>query len=356
MTSKSGRFLMKKVNIFNLDKTPVEKIDFSTPCIFFIGGATGGAQYLRVVSNNKVDTMLQNLDINANVYINVYDLSLLGDGFENFANKIHKVFSLKDKKRTVFIFQVLMPLFFTKYVQNLFDTMILPRIVDENGAPLPAETAKDNLRKIVFYTHCYGNRVVNRFDKMLNKKLTELNYSPTQVAEIQKQLVILSQSPSFVFNKLKSTYLNFLSMTDEAMLYKHLFSTNDTITYFEKYHIVSVPQVYTRSTKYGKFTNQEHRLWPLMESPSMTDGGKTMIQVMDRAFFNALTLPRVDAPEALLDKEHFDTDVTVKPWLSVLEHVPTQRLKNLFFSSVSISNRWKDVISLKIRRNILRAR
>ena len=341
---------MKKVNIFNLDKTPVENIDFSTPCVFFIGGATGGAQYLRVVSNNKIDTMLRNLGINANVYINVYDLSLLGDGFEKFTNKIHKVFSLKDKKRTVFFFQVLMPLFFTHYVENLFDTMILPRIIDENGAPLPVDVAKDNLRKIVFYTHCYGNRVVNRFDKMLNKKLAELNYSPSQVAEIQKQLVFLSQSPSFVFNKLKSTYLNFLSMADAAMLYKHLYSTQDTITYFEKYHIVSIPKFYTNSDKYGKITNQEHKLWPLVETPSMTDDGKTMVQIMERAFYNALTLPRVDTTESLLDNKQFDTDITVKPWLRTLEHIPTQRLKNLFFSSVSISNRWKDVMMLKIMR------
>ena len=139
-------------------------------------------------------------------------------------------------------------------------------------------------------------------------------------------------------------------MSDVAMLYKNLYSTQNTITYFEKYHIVSVPKFYTNSDKYGKSTNQEHKLWPLVETSSITDDGKTMIQIMNRAFYNALTLPRVDSPESLLDNNKFNSTITIKPWMHILEKIPTQRAKNIIFSSVSGFNRWKDVMLLKIQR------
>ena len=342
---------MKKVNIFNLDKTPVENIDFSTPCIFILGGAISGKELLRIVSFNRIKDMLSNMGLCANVYVNTYDLSMLNEKFANVANKINDKFFNPNKNVFVFGFQLFVPLYFNAYVQRLFDSLILPRLVDSDGNALPVDIVQNNLRKIVFYSHCYGNRVANRLDKKLTQHLKKLNYSADEIKQIQKQLVFICQSSAFLFKTPKSTYLNFLSLSDAAVLFDKLYSINGHITYIEKYHAVSVPRVYKGNPGPNKLKNIEHKIWPLIENSRMTNDGKTIIQIMDNVFYQALTLPHLEGESSLLNYEKLNQEIKSKTLLRILEKVPTNKLKNTIFASASVFNCWKDNFICRLQKN-----
>ena len=325
---------MNKSSIFYYNQTPVDNIDLSVPCVVGLSGMR--SQTPKDMSENflnKIDMMLRHIGVSANVCGNIHDLSMLNDNVAKVFNAVNTKLHLEQKNLFTFGFQFFVPGFFNRYVQSLFDIMILPRIVDKNGQPLPEEMAKDNLRKIVFFPYCYGMRAMLMLDKKLTEKLRELNYTPKQIKDIQKQLVFIVESPSSIFMDIKSTCVKFLSLADSTTFYKNLYSTGNNITYYEKYGIISVPKMFKVSTSFKQ--DREHHSWPMVARNSMTEQGRAMIDMLDGAFYNALTLPRVDGVKSLVNVDGMDKSVSEKPMLKFLEKIPTRCAKNIIFVSYS---------------------
>ena len=325
---------MNKASVFYYDQTPVDNIDLSVPCVVALSGMR--SQTPKDMSENflnKIDMMLKHIGISANVCGNIHDLSMLNDNVAKVFYTVNTKLHLEKKNLFAFGFQFFVPGFFNRYVQSLFDMMILPRIVDKNGNPFPEEMTKDNLRKIVFLSYCYGIRAMIMLDKKLTDKLRELNYTPQQVEDIQKQLVFIVESPSSIFMDIKSTCVKFLSLTDSTSFYKKLYSTGNNITYYEKYNIISTPKMFKVSTSCHQ--DREHHSWPMVARNSMTEQGRALIDMLDKAFYNALVLPRVDGIKSLVNVDDLDKSVSEKPMLKFLEKIPTRRAKNIIFVSYS---------------------
>lgn len=328
---------MKKVSVFDFNKARVESIDLSEPCIVALYGLRSETpEGLAKNLLNKIEFMLHKMDLSANVCGNIHDLYLLNDKFANFINRANSKLFDKGHNPFVFCFQLFVPGFFNRYANDLFNMTLLPRITDKNGKALPVEVAKNNLRKIVFFSHSYGARMVSALDEKLTKKLLELKYSPEQAQDIQKQLVFIEESPIEVFSNLKSTYIRFISLLDGVMAYKKLYDTDNRVTYYEKYNIVSAPKIHESSN--SSQSKREHTVWPMVARVSMTEQGRQITNILNQVFYNALTLPRIEGLASLCDFKGLNTKIIQKPMLKKIEKIPTEKAKNLAFISSSLLN------------------
>lgn len=331
---------MKKVSVFYSNQMQVENIDLSVPCIVVLSGLRSeNPEGLSRNLLNKIEVMLRNMDLKANVCGNIHNLYLLNDKAANLINNVNSKLFAKGHNPFVFGFQLLVPGYFNKFADDLFNMTILPRITDAKGNALPVEVAKDNLRKIVFFSHSYGARMVSVLDKKLTKKLSGLKYTPEQIADIQKQLVFIEEAPICVFSNLKSTCIKFVSLLDGVMTYKKLYDTDESVTYYEKYNIVSVPKMHNVSIVDA--ADKEHYIWPLNVRKSMTEQGQQTIKILNRVFYNALTLPRIDGVNSLANIKDLDKNIVQKPLLKKIEKIPTEKAKNVAFVSVSVLQRLK---------------
>lgn len=331
---------MNKVNLFYSNQTIVDSIDLSVPCVVMLSGLRSDTP--KEFSKNvlcKIEKMLQQANLKANVCGTVHDLSFLNANVAKILCGINDKIFNKYKNVFVFGFHFFVPGFFRKYANRVFDLTILPRIVDEAGNPQPVEKVKDNFRKIVFLAHCYGIRMASMLDDILTKKLRELNYSQQQADDIQKQLVFIVESPSGIFTNIKATHIKFASLSDELMRYKDLYSTDNNITYNEQYNNIITPQMYKETSMFKKIKNIEHSFWPLSICNDMTEQGQQTIKILNRVFYNALTLPRIDGVDSLANIKDLDKNIVQKPLLKKIEKIPTEKAKNVAFVSVSVLQR-----------------
>lgn len=333
---------MNKVNLFYSNQTIVDSIDLSVPCVVMLSGLRSDTP--KEFSKNclcKIDKMLQQANLKANVCGTVHDLSFLNANVAKiFCGINDKIFN-KYKNVFVFGFHFFVPGFFRKYANRVFDLTILPRIVDEAGNPQPVEKVKDNFRKIVFLAHCYGIRMASMLDDILTKKLRELNYSQQQADDIQKQLVFIVESPSGIFTNIKATHIKFASLSDELMRYKDLYSTDNNITYNEQYNIIITPRMYKETSMFKKIKNIEHSFWPLSICNDMTQQGKMTVNLLNKVFYNALTLERINGLGMLVDMDGVKKATVKKTMMKFFEKIPTQKVKNIVFVSYSVVNSLK---------------
>lgn len=327
---------MGKTNVFDLKKNSVESIELSVPCIFVLNGFRSQNDNPDGLSKNvlgKVKFMLDKMGVTANLCGDIHDLYLLNENIIDFINNIKSGMFKKSKNLFVYASHLFLPGYFNCYVNKVFNSAILPRIVNKNGEALPVEKAKDNLRKIVFFTHCYGSRVAALLDKKLYRKLRELKYTDQEVQDIQKQLVFIEEAPCCLFSDFKSTCVKFVSLYDNVMFYRKLYGMNNIVAYDEKRNIVSVPRIYNLSKLDDK--NKEHHLWSLVARDSMTEQGQELIKVLNIVFYNALTLSRIDNVDSLADFKKLDTNIVQKPMLKRLEKISSKKIQNIIFASSS---------------------
>ena len=329
---------MNKVSMFYSNQKPVDDIDVSVPCIVFLSGLRSDTpKGLSKHCLNKIDIMLRDLGVCANVCGNIHDLSLINDKLADKLNDINDKFFPKCKNVFVFGFQLFVPGFFKRYVKCMFEKIILPRIVDKDCKALPTDVIKKNLRNVVFFVHCYGAKIFFYMDKMLTQKLIELNYSSDQVNEIQKQMVVIAESPSWMFNNLKSTFVNFISLADKTLPYDKLYESNCYVNFIEEYNIVATQSMYKHRKLFNK--NIEHIMWSLVEQSSMTEQGKQTINILKTVFYRALTLPYIENVQSLLKNCEIEKNIKQQPMLKIIEKIPTVKMKNFVFVTMALMNR-----------------
>ena len=110
-------------------------------------------------------------------------------------------------------------LWFSKLnLDALFDAILLPRIIDKNGKPLPADIVKQHIRKINFFAHCFGAYIALELEKRLGKKLREMGYSLHDIREIQSNMLVVAINPACALGISKSQFISFISAYDSQVL------------------------------------------------------------------------------------------------------------------------------------------
>lgn len=105
-----------------------------------------------------------------------------------------------------------------KYVSELYDILIRPRIFDANGRPLPLNIAVRNMRHVIFYAHSHGPAVIRQLGERMHDELLAAGRNPEQIARIQRNLLVIQHAPLTPLNNARFNTLSFASAEDSSML------------------------------------------------------------------------------------------------------------------------------------------
>ncbi len=143
----------------------------------------------------------------------------------------------------------------------LEDEFILPLISKRNKnrdlEKINPEQAKQNLRDVVMATHCYGSYMIEAIDEKLASDLRNLGYSPTDCADIQKQLFVLHMNDISVNlgqKKMGSTNLYRITQADEK------YSVSNYAENSFQYYVLNVP-MFEGDVAYIKVGENERALF-----------------------------------------------------------------------------------------------
>lgn len=106
------------------------------------------------------------------------------------------------------------------YISKLFDIILRPRFSDAAGDRLPTDEVLKRARKIKFYTHCHGAATVYQMANMMHDEMRRMGYLPRDIANIQKNILVIQHSPLGPLTNLRFTTLSFASAED-TMLQNH---------------------------------------------------------------------------------------------------------------------------------------
>lgn len=105
-----------------------------------------------------------------------------------------------------------------KYVGEIFDKFLLPRISTDRGRRrLSADEAALRVRRLNIVAHCHGAYTALRLEEMMQEKMKELGYTPAERRQVQKQLLIMAQSPYCPLGQSQSTFVSFASVLDDEV-------------------------------------------------------------------------------------------------------------------------------------------
>lgn len=217
----------------------------------------------------------------------IFDLNNI-NMYGNFYNAPFNAPFMTDGRAILVANTVIKPLF-NKYVKNIFDVAVLPRIV-KDGKKLPADIVKENINNLTIFTHSYGSCVAEYIITTIDKTLKHLEYKPEEIASIHKQLVIVTQSPVKVLYNKPATVINFVSLADTTAGYKKILSNVeiDQPTFVVDYDMLLTPGIYTEEERKRVLEEKnrvvEHCLWN-RESTELSDQGKNAMDIL-MAFLN----------------------------------------------------------------------
>lgn len=199
-------------------------VDFEKPCVLCLCG--DGANDEKAASGyaGSVYNLLYRNDMenDANVYAVAYDF---GDFMKpNTARTLQMIEKKRMRRPESFRYA---PTFDDKnpnYINDIFNKFILPRISTDNGkSRLSTEEAKENMRKITIFAHCHGAYTALKLEDLTQYKMQKLGYLPKEAAEIQKQLLVVTQSPYCPLGVSKSTMISFASADDDEVSHHNHF-------------------------------------------------------------------------------------------------------------------------------------
>lgn len=104
-----------------------------------------------------------------------------------------------------------------KYIDEIFNILLLPRISDLHGNKLPLSVAQSSLRKINILAHCQGAYVALMLSDRLQHKMTSLGYTPDEISQIQSQLLVVALAPICPLGVSKSRFISFMSAYDSRV-------------------------------------------------------------------------------------------------------------------------------------------
>ncbi|MEE1111456.1 MAG: hypothetical protein UIH99_04550 [Alphaproteobacteria bacterium] len=244
-------------------KNPVETIPTDLPVFVMFDGYHALSHQIALRDLHKYANLLDKNNINTKLYCVSYTVP-----------DICNTMSRKQKERIHLSTLFIKPKYFRRYIKNISDILIIPRIKSEQGKKLPVEVAEKNIRNITLFAYSYGAHAVNCLCKNIHKRMKNLNYTDNEIARILKQLVIIAQSPVRILYDKKFTTLNFVSAKDIRVLYSGAFKNVSKLTYYPEYNTMVQPQVFKdeyilEKSKCKK--DAEHILWEYGSDTNITD-------------------------------------------------------------------------------------
>ena len=112
----------------------------------------------------------------------------------------------------------------TQYIQDLYDIIIQPRIVDSHGDKLPDLVALQNIRNIIIYTHSHGSVPAYAFQGIMLNNMRKYGYETNVIRDIMKNLLIVQHAPVSPLEKSKFNTVSFMSANDTKMNFHNKFS------------------------------------------------------------------------------------------------------------------------------------
>ena len=253
-------------------------VDFEKPCVLCLCG--DGAKDEKAASGyaGSVYNLLYRNDMenDANVYAVAYDF---GDFMKpNIARTVQMIEKKHMSRPESFRYP---PTFDDKnpnYINEIFNKFILPRISKDNGKTrLSTEEAKENIRKMTIFAHCHGAYTALKLEDLTQYKMQELGYHPKEATEIQKQLLVVTQSPYCPLGVSKSTMVSFASADDdEVSHHNHFQKALQKINRMNPIKLSYFPEEKGNLILVGKMGESfdNHNFWGFEPLPRMEDDVK----------------------------------------------------------------------------------
>jgi len=294
---------------------PNSKIDFERPCVLCLCGdgvldeksANGYASSIySLLCRNNMENM-------ADIYSTAYDF---GDFMKStVARTIQMVEKKRMRKPDSARFA---PTYDDKnphYVEEIFKHFVLPRISTAGGTErIDAEQAAKNMRKLNIFAHCHGAYTALKLEDLTQYKMQLLGYSPKEAAHIQKQMLVVAQSPYCPLGVSKSTMISFASADDDEVSHHNHFQkalqkinrlTPILMSYFpeKQGNLILVKNM-------GQGFD-DHNFWGFEPAPKMSDDAK-MLMIMEgnalmegvKSSYDGRSIPSVEnlvAPDERID-------------------------------------------------------
>ncbi len=110
-----------------------------------------------------------------------------------------------------------------RYVKQIFEHAILPRITDKQGKRLSADEASSKIRKLNIVAHCHGAYTFLKLEELMQQKMTELGYTAQEKESIQKELLCITRNPYAPLGVSKSTMIAFCSAFGDEINHRNNF-------------------------------------------------------------------------------------------------------------------------------------
>ena len=263
-------------NVFGMTKSEQPNID--EPCVLVLGG--DGTRTEKALNGYLGDIYYllkeHGLQDKASVYGVVYDF---GEYLNVNTARTHQ---MEKYKRNVHL-KAELPLDTAdpKYVKEIFEKFVLGRIsTDEGKNKIPTEQAVDNIRKLNIVAHCHGAYTALKLEEMMQQKMAELGYSKEDAAKIQKQLLVLAQSPYCPLGQSKSTFISYASVAD--MEVDHYNNFEDSIRRLDKKQPIPLSYFPDKQGNIFLVSNmgkecEQHNYWGFHPTDEMNKEGKTLV-------------------------------------------------------------------------------
>lgn len=178
-----------------------------------------------------------------------------------------------------------------KYIKDVYRNFLAPRLADKDGKRLNMQQAAENIRKIQIVAHCHGAYTALKLEEKMQEEMQKLGYAQDESDYIQKQLLVVAQSPYCPLGDSKSTFVSFASARDlETEHYNNFERALAAVRAKEK-----IPLCYFAGNKgnlfltdtMGKETD-EHNFWGFHDKNSTDEQGRELISLERNVLINGI--------------------------------------------------------------------
>lgn len=193
------------------------------------------------------------------------------------------------------------------YIRKIFDAVVKPRLTDADGTRIDGDKAADNVRKLTIVAHCHGAYTALKLEQMMQSEAELLGYDAEERRLIQKQMLVLAQSPYCPLGESRSTFISFGSAADYEVNHYNLFEKSLRALNREK----PIPLSYFPDRQGNIFLTgsmgsayEQHNFWGCHPLPEMSREGQALTALSAKILINGLrnaleASPRLPSVEQL---------------------------------------------------------
>lgn len=108
-----------------------------------------------------------------------------------------------------------------RYIKELYQKTLAPRLRDENGTRVSIEKASQRLNMLILANHCQGSTVALQLETLLTQDMQNLGFKKDAQNYLLKQLHTINVAPVTPYGITKTTSYKFVSFADETATSVH---------------------------------------------------------------------------------------------------------------------------------------